>query len=124
MSVLVTFLSQNFTYIRSHLTNTLFHLQFSIGAAIVLVATFLYGSQPASIPVKMRPPPIRIESYEKGEDGSGVVSPPNDFSIKLPTTPLLSAAGLSSSRPTSPSHSRVKSNQNVPGGGYFPKLEE
>lgn len=117
MLVLVTFLSQNSTLTN----NTLFHLQFSIGAAIVLVATFLYGSQPSSIPVKMRPPPIRIESYEKGEDGSGVVSPPNDFSIKLPTTPLLSAAGMSSSRPTSPSHSRAKSNQNV---GYFPKLEE
>ncbi|KAH8701664.1 putative UDP-galactose transporter [Talaromyces proteolyticus] len=96
---------------------------FFMGAAVVLVATFLYSSQPSSIPIKMRPPPIRIETYEKGEDGSQLVSAPNDFSIKLPTTPLLSAAGLSTSRPASPSYSRVKSSENAP-SGYFPKLEE
>uniref|UniRef100_A0A093V2J1 UDP-galactose transporter n=1 Tax=Talaromyces marneffei PM1 TaxID=1077442 RepID=A0A093V2J1_TALMA len=93
-------------------------VNFSIGAAIVLIASFLYGSStPSTSPlVRMRPPPIRIESYDAAEDRRPGVSPPNDFSIKLPTTPSLSA-GLSTSRPASPSHSRVKSNQS--GSGYF-----
>ncbi|OKL61606.1 hypothetical protein UA08_03770 [Talaromyces atroroseus] len=93
---------------------------FCIGAAIVLVATFLYGSStPNTSPMtRVRPPPIRIESYDTAEEkNKPALSPLNDFSIKLPTTPLLSAAGLSTSRPASPSHSRVKTNQNNP--GYF-----
>ncbi|KKA23061.1 Udp-galactose transporter [Rasamsonia emersonii CBS 393.64] len=110
----------------------LFDLQltanFAIGAAVVLAATYLYGNQ-ASGPVSSkghatRPPPIRIENYEKGGDAETeptVSSPPNDFSIKLPTTPLSGGAGLSTSRPTSPNHhSRAGSSRNA-NGGYFTK---
>jgi UDP-sugar transporter A1/2/3 len=103
--------------------------QFLIGAIVVLVATFLYGNQ-LSNPIlgKVRPPPIRIEAYEKrdGEGEANTLSPPNDFSIKLPTTPLLSTttAGLSTSRPTSPIHtSRVGSTQNA-ANVYFLKTSE
>lgn len=112
LSVNVSF--QNRT-IENHNTN---EYKFSIGAVIVVIATFLYGSTPSTSP-RMRPPPIRIESFD--EDNRPGVSPPNDFSIKLPTTPLLSA-GLSTSRPASPSHSRVKSNQS--GSGYFLEPDE
>jgi UDP-sugar transporter A1/2/3 len=103
-------------------------LQFLIGTIVVLVATFLYSSQPpSSRPAKLWPPPIRIESYEKGKgDGHSGLSPPNDFSIKLPPTPLLSATtggGLSTSRPTSPSHTRAGSNRNA-AGSYFPRTPE
>lgn len=69
----------------------------------------------------LRPPPIRIDAYEKdlaGPDGSPV-APPNDFSIKLPTSPFLSD-GMSSSRPTSPApgHTRVSSSRNA-SASYF-----
>ncbi|KLJ06906.1 hypothetical protein EMPG_17601 [Blastomyces silverae] len=89
-----------------------------------------------------RPPPIRINNFEKlsglGMDTNNTTSttsasssgdadennnstnaeyshltPPNDFSIKLPTTPGLSeSAALATSRPGSPNHSRLK-------GSYF-----
>ncbi|KXG53178.1 Nucleotide-sugar transporter [Penicillium griseofulvum] len=86
---------------------------FLLGSAAVLVATHYYGN-PTFNPVMgaSRPPPIRIDAYEKdpaGPDGSPV-APPNDFSIKLPTSPFLSD-GMSSSRPTSPApgHTRLPS---------------
>ncbi|KAJ5949407.1 hypothetical protein N7454_000991 [Penicillium verhagenii] len=69
---------------------------FLIGSAIVLVATHYYGNpsfNPAAAKTGLaRPPPIRVDNYEKGggfEDGSPVSNSPNDFSIKLPPTPLL-----------------------------------
>lgn len=94
---------------------------FLIGAVIVLVATFLYASSTPNVSsmARVRPPPIRIESFDAVEES---VSPPNDFSIKLPSSPMLSAVGLSTSRPASPSHPRIKSNQNT--SGYFLQPEE
>lgn len=73
----------------------------------------------------MRPPPIRIDNYEKdagNDNGSPVGGPPDEISIKLPTTPFLSD-GISSSRPTSPNpgHTRVSSNRNPSGAHYFEK---
>lgn len=71
-----------------------------------------------------RPPPIRIDSYEKdtrSDEDSPVVSPPNEISIKLPGTPFLSDAGLSTSRPTSPGNTRLNSARSASGGGYFDK---
>lgn len=66
-----------------------------------------------------RPPPIRIDSYEKEALGQeSPVSPPNEISIKLPTTPFLSDAGLSTSRPTSPGQVRISSSRNA-SGSYF-----
>ncbi|EEP80556.1 predicted protein [Uncinocarpus reesii 1704] len=85
------------------------------------------GSSSSSKPeLRPRPPPIRIQNFEKAKtspDPNGseqpLVTPLNDFSIKLPTTPLISdASALTTSRPTSPSatrhHSRVHSSR-----GYF-----
>lgn len=81
--------------------------QFAIGAAVVVAAIFLFESPPSYFGgTRPRPPPIRIETYDKDENDAKASpqSPPNDFSIKLPTTPLLSAdsQGLSTSRPQSP----------------------
>ncbi|OJD22419.1 hypothetical protein ACJ73_06235 [Blastomyces percursus] len=46
------------------------------------------------------------------------LTPPNDFSIKLPTTPGLSeSAALATSRPGSPSHARLKSSYFAQRGG-------
>jgi UDP-sugar transporter A1/2/3 len=85
-----------------------------------MVATHYYGN-PTYTPPGARPPPIRIDAYEKdaGPEGSPV-APPNDFSIKLPSTPFLSE-GMSSSRPTSPApgHARVSSSRNVSAASYF-----
>ncbi|KAL1975008.1 hypothetical protein VTN31DRAFT_5212 [Thermomyces dupontii] len=80
---------------------------FAIGAAVVVAAIFLFESPPSYFGgTRPRPPPIRIETYDKDENDAKASpqSPPNDFSIKLPTTPLLSAdsQGLSTSRPQSP----------------------
>ncbi|PYI11602.1 UDP-galactose transporter [Aspergillus sclerotiicarbonarius CBS 121057] len=98
---------------------------FLLGSFAVLVATCLCedsssGSAQAKRHV-LRPPPIRVDRYEK-ESKSGEASPaspsPNEISIKLPGTPFLSDAGLSTSRPTSPGHVRVG---RTPSGGYFDK---
>ncbi|KAJ6162773.1 hypothetical protein N7497_002752 [Penicillium chrysogenum] len=95
---------------------------FFLGSAAVLIATHYYGN-PTFNPAMgaSRPPPIRIDAYEKdpaGPEGSPV-APPNDFSIKLPTSPFLSD-GMSSSRPTSPApgHTRVSSSRNA-SASYF-----
>lgn len=100
-------------------------VQFLLGTAAVLAATYLYGEPSTGYPwhaqAKMqggRPPPIRIDSYEK--DALGPVSPPREISIKLPTTPFLTDAGLSTSRPTSPGQVRVSSSRNA-SGSYFDK---
>ncbi|KAB8229776.1 putative UDP-galactose transporter [Aspergillus alliaceus] len=101
---------------------------FILGTFSVLVATYLCedpgGS--ASSPVKrqgLRPPPIHVDHYEKdskSDDVSPASPPPNEFSIKLPGTPFLSDAGLSTSRPTSPGHVRVNAARTA-SGGYFDK---
>ncbi|CAG8932591.1 unnamed protein product [Penicillium salamii] len=93
---------------------------FIFGSAAVLVATHYYGNPTYNHGI--RPPPIRIDAYEKdaaGPEGSPV-APPNEISIKLPTTPFLSD-GISSSRPASPAagHTRVSSSRNASATGYF-----
>ncbi|CAI7620861.1 unnamed protein product [Penicillium pancosmium] len=99
--------------------------RFFVGSAAVLVATHYYGN-PCYTSTGIRPPPIRIDAYEKdsgADSGSPVSNSPNEFSIKLPSTPFLSD-GLSSSRPTSPNpshHTRVSSSRNVSGSSYFDK---
>ncbi|PGG99067.1 hypothetical protein AJ79_08701 [Helicocarpus griseus UAMH5409] len=107
---------------------------FILGTALVLAATYIYTQLPhPAYPQGKgnRPPPIRINNFEKlnGNSSSAssasaaddertatsgaLLSPPNDFSIKLPTTPMLSeSAALTTSRPGSPNHSRHK-------GPYF-----
>ncbi|KAJ5482971.1 hypothetical protein N7539_006417 [Penicillium diatomitis] len=102
---------------------------FFVGAAAVLVATHYYGNpifNHSSTKVGgMRPPPIRVDSYEKDAgngDESPAGGPPDEISIKLPTSPFLSD-GVSSSRPTSPGpgHVRVSASRNTSGAGYFDK---
>ncbi|KAM5475313.1 UDP-galactose transporter Gms1 [Microsporum audouinii] len=99
---------------------------FVIGTAIVLSAIYIFlpGIQSGKPANTSRIPPIRIHAAEKPCKPSKIeidetLSPPNDFSIKLPTTPLLNETGISSSRPSSPNrhHSRVHSSR----GSYFPK---
>ncbi|KAL2373603.1 udp-galactose transporter, variant [Blastomyces gilchristii SLH14081] len=128
---------------------------FIIGTILVLAGTYIYNQLPhpstPRTPPKSnnRPPPIRINNFEK-LSGLGMVTsttsttsassaadagrnnnnsttttlnhanaeyshltPSNDFSIKLPTTPGLSeSAALTTSRPGSPNHTRLK-------GSYF-----
>ncbi|KAI9699996.1 MAG: hypothetical protein M1836_002530 [Candelina mexicana] len=85
--------------------------KFIIGTGIVLSATYLYSSQD-----RLKPPPIKIVSYEKttigGESSDYEDSARYEDSSKLPTTPMISA-GLSTSRPSSPMrhHSRVGSSR-------------
>ncbi|KAJ5905122.1 uncharacterized protein N7473_002038 [Penicillium subrubescens] len=102
---------------------------FFLGSAAVLVATHYYGNpsfNPAAVKVGgMRPPPIRIDSYEKDsglDNGSPVGDLPDEISIKLPTTPFLSD-GMSSSRPQSPNpgHTRVSSSRNPSEAHYYEK---
>lgn len=103
-------------------------LQSILGTLIVLIACFIYipGSSTSSPELRPRPPPIRIEKAKSspnpvGSDISAAL--PNDFSIKLPTTPLITeASALTTSRPGSPSparhHGRVHSSR-----GYFSKQD-
>ncbi|KAJ6050072.1 hypothetical protein N7444_006788 [Penicillium canescens] len=85
---------------------------FLLGSAAVLVATHYYGNPSFTPSVGgSRPPPIRVDTYEKdvgGPGGSPVAPSSNDFSIKLPNTPFLSD-GISSSRPTSPAPGHARS---------------
>ncbi|KAK2865061.1 hypothetical protein FQN49_003951 [Arthroderma sp. PD_2] len=101
-------------------------INFILGTAIVLSAIYIFlpGMQSGKSTNGSRIPPIRIHAAEKSGKPSKIEiddtsSPPNDFSIKLPTTPLLSETGISTSRPNSPNrhHSRVHSSR----GSYFPK---
>ncbi|KAE8148247.1 nucleotide-sugar transporter-domain-containing protein [Aspergillus avenaceus] len=102
---------------------------FILGTFAVLVSTYLFedptsgsGSGKRQGP---RPPPIRIDHYEKdsrSDDVSPASPPPNEFSIKLPGTPFLSDAGLSTSRPTSPGHVRTSAARTA-SGGYFDKQQ-
>ncbi|KAF7115782.1 hypothetical protein CNMCM5793_003422 [Aspergillus hiratsukae] len=104
-----------------------FFLQFILGTFAVLVATFLYEDSSldssATKPHGVRPPPIRVERFEKeakSDESSPVAGSQNEFSIKLPSTPFLSQAGLSTSRPTSPGVARISSARTA-SGGYFDK---
>jgi UDP-sugar transporter A1/2/3 len=69
-----------------------------IGTAIVLVATYLYGTAEGDSPGQLLPPPISISDYEKSDE-------PSCFDIEGVVTagksPLRSNA-LSTSRPTTP----------------------
>ncbi|KAL6233159.1 hypothetical protein BDW75DRAFT_232195 [Aspergillus navahoensis] len=90
-----------------------------IGTFAVLVATYLC-ELPSSDP-KLRPPPIRVARYEKeskSDQPSPASSSPQEISIKLPTTPFLSDAGISTSRPTSPGVARSGASRSS-SGGYF-----
>ena len=101
--------------------------RFLFGTAAVLTGTYLYGEPSTGYPFFWqsknpdgRPPPIRIDSYEKEVTGekSPLTPSPQEVSIKLPATPFLSSAGLSSSRPTSPGQTRIPSgSRNVSGAG-------
>ncbi|PYH94721.1 UDP-galactose transporter [Aspergillus ellipticus CBS 707.79] len=98
---------------------------FLLGSFAVLVATCLCEDSSSSAAQAkrqvLRPPPIRVDRYEKesnSENNSPALPSPNEISIKLPGTPFLSDAGLSTSRPTSPGHVRVG---RTPSSGYFDK---
>ncbi|RDW65862.1 putative UDP-galactose transporter [Aspergillus mulundensis] len=94
-------------------------LTYLLGTFAVLVATYLC-ELPSSDP-KLRPPPIRVGRYEKeskSDQPSPASSSPKEISIKLPTTPFLSDAGISTSRPTSPGVTRSGASRSS-SGGYF-----
>ncbi|KAL4881936.1 UDP-galactose transporter [Aspergillus karnatakaensis] len=98
-------------------------IMFIVGTFAVLVATYL-SEDPNSDPKRQsaRPPPIRVERYSKeskSDQTSPVSSSPREISIKLPTTPFLSDAGISTSRPTSPGITRANGPRSGNGGGYF-----
>ncbi|KAL4867752.1 nucleotide-sugar transporter-domain-containing protein [Aspergillus spectabilis] len=93
-----------------------------IGTFAVLVAIYLCEA-PSSDPKRqgLRPAPIRVDRFQKeskSDQTSPVSSSPKEISIKLPTTPFLSEAGLSTSRPASPSVTRANAPR-TGGGGYF-----
>jgi UDP-sugar transporter A1/2/3 len=87
-------------------------LQFVIGTAIVLFATYLYSGPERK---RNRPPPINIASYEKTTIDNGYTPREEESSFRLPLYPLenIKSAGLSTSRPSSPMrhHSRVGSSR-------------
>ncbi|OJD15929.1 hypothetical protein AJ78_03872 [Emergomyces pasteurianus Ep9510] len=116
---------------------------FILGTLLVVAATYIHTQPPhpnASYQKQNRPPPIRINNHnfeklsglgmgdsnsnsnnsassddadEMDANSDSYLNPPNDFSIKLPTTPSLSeSAALTTSRPGSPNHTRLK-------GSYF-----
>jgi len=91
-------------------------VNFVVGTAIVLSATYLYSVQENQ---RQRPPAIRIHSYEKTTIDNFPAEQP-DISIKLPRTPLGHEAAMSTSRPGSPNHKKRKSD-NL---GYFTKLND
>ncbi|KAB8079479.1 nucleotide-sugar transporter-domain-containing protein [Aspergillus leporis] len=100
---------------------------FILGMFAVLAATYLCEDPSSAVNSGKRqgprPPPIRIDHYEKdfkSDDVSPASPPLNEFSIKLPGTPFLSDAGLSTSRPTSPGHVRINAARTT-SGGYFDK---
>ncbi|EAW06933.1 putative UDP-galactose transporter [Aspergillus clavatus NRRL 1] len=100
---------------------------FIFGTFAVIVATYLFEDfsleSNQTKPHGFRPPPIRVERFEKdakSDEPSPVNASPNEFSIKLPSTPFLSQVGLSTSRPTSPGVARLGATRTA-GGGYFDK---
>lgn len=90
-------------------------MQFMIGTVIVLSATYLYS---VSEKARQRPPPIKIENYEK-MNGDRSPTEARDMSIMMPKTPLLENGGsvVTSSRPGSPTRKKRKGESL----GYFTK---
>ncbi|CZS98922.1 hypothetical protein WAI453_008471 [Rhynchosporium graminicola] len=86
-------------------------LNFLIGTAVVIFATYLYSSADRT---RGRPPPINIASYEKTTIDDGY-TPRFEESKMLSVEPLenLKQAALSTSRPSSPMrhHSRIGSSR-------------
>jgi UDP-sugar transporter A1/2/3 len=91
-------------------------LQFVIGTAVVLFATYLYSGPERK---RSRPSPINIASYEKTTIDKGY-TPKHDedrsrmqMPVVLDPLESIKAAGLSTSRPGSPMrhHSRVGSSR-------------
>lgn len=111
------------------LKQLLIYGQFFLGTTLVLLSTFLYSYHDHHH-VKphghsnSKPPPIRINSNEKPSLNTEDMGQSQDFSIKLPTTPLINEElGRSTSRPGSPAaggrhHARVGTGER----GYFGKM--
>ncbi|KAL4912541.1 nucleotide-sugar transporter-domain-containing protein [Aspergillus aurantiobrunneus] len=96
-------------------------MTYLIGTFSVLVATYLCELPNSDAKRQgFRPPPIRPMRFEKEStsDEPSPASSPKEISIKLPTTPFLSNAGHSTSRPASPGHSRTISVRSGR-GSYF-----
>ncbi|KAE8451601.1 hypothetical protein EG329_003674 [Mollisiaceae sp. DMI_Dod_QoI] len=89
-----------------------FSWNFIAGTALVIYATYLYSGQEKR---RNRPPPINIASYEKTTIDNGYTPRFEEDKSSLTLDPLesLKAAGLSTSRPSSPlrHHSRVGSSR-------------
>lgn len=87
------------------------YVQFIIGTAVVIFATYLYSGAERK---RGRPPPINIASYEKTTIDNGY-TPRFEETKMLTVEPLenVKQAGLSTSRPSSPMrhHSRVGSSR-------------
>ena len=86
-------------------------IQFMLGTAIVLSATYLYS---ASEKAPQRPTPIHITMEEKSPAET------RDMSITIPKTPLANQGSISSSRPGSPTGKKRKGD----GLGYFAKQND
>ena len=86
----------------------------------MLLATYLY-----SIPDKQagKPPPIRIENYEKASLREQDFVESKDVSILIPKTPLKIEEAVTTSRPGSPNH-KFKRKTDGSSGGYFAKHAE
>jgi UDP-sugar transporter A1/2/3 len=86
--------------------------RFVIGTAVVIFATYLYSGIDRK---RNRPPPINIASYEKTTIDHGYTPKYEEDGSQMTLAPLdgLKAAGLSTSRPSSPMrhHSRVGSSR-------------
>ncbi|KAN0083660.1 Nucleotide-sugar transporter domain containing protein [Elaphomyces granulatus] len=107
---------------------------FLLGSAIVLSAIYFYDTPvpsttsssslaPDKIRGSVRLPPIRIDDHDKRTERESEPTPLStikNFTIKLPTTPLLAEfSALSTSRPASPiQHARTSSTRH-PNGSYF-----
>jgi len=85
-------------------------LNFVFGTAVVIFATYLYSGPERK---RNRPPPINIASYEKTTIDNGYTPKYEEERPRMTLDPLdsIKAAGLSTSRPSSPMrhHSRVGS---------------
>lgn len=88
-------------------------LQFMLGFAIVVFSTYLYT---ISENPRQRPPPVRIEDFDKINGEKSPIEA-QDVSIMMPKTPLSNEGSITSSRPGSPSRLKRKGEHL----GYFTK---
>ena len=90
-------------------------MQFLVGTAIVLAATWLYSTQDSSASPA---PSVYIDGLEK----PAILLPSNekDMSIPIPKTPLADEGGMATSRPGSPNPHKKRKNE----VGYFTKTRE